>query len=84
VATTILADHMPGGLRFVAKMIGLSPEEGAQTSLYLATSAEVEGVSGKYFVNQRVAQSSKASCDKAGASRLWQVSTELTGLPVSA
>lgn len=84
VATKILADHMPGGLRFVAKMIGLSPEEGAQTSLYLATSGEVEGVSGKYFVNRRVAQSSKASYDKAGASRLWQVSAELTALPVSA
>lgn len=84
VATKMLADYMPSGLRFVARMIGVSPEEGAQTSLYLATSPEVEGVSGKYFVNQTAAQSSKASYNTTGASRLWQVSAELTGLPVSA
>ena len=84
VATNILADYMPGGLRFMAKMIGVSSEEGAQTSLFLATSPEVEGVSGKYFVNQGAVHSSKASYDKTAARRLWQVSAELTGLPLSA
>jgi NAD(P)-dependent dehydrogenase (short-subunit alcohol dehydrogenase family) len=84
VVTNMLADYMPGGLRFVAKMIGVSPEEGAQTSLYLATSPEVEGMSGKYFAHGMAVQSSKASYDKAAASRLWRVSAELTGVPVSA
>ena len=84
VATNMLADYMPGGLRFMAKMIGVSSEEGARTSLFLATSPEVEGVSGKYFVNQGAVHSSKASYDKTAARRLWQVSAELTGLPVSA
>ncbi|MEE8152584.1 MAG: SDR family oxidoreductase [candidate division NC10 bacterium] len=84
VATNMLADYMPGGLRFLAKRIGVSSEEGAQTSLFLATSPEVEGVSGKYFVNQGAVHSSKASYDKTAARRLWQVSAELTGLPVSA
>lgn len=84
VATNMLADYMPGGLRFLAKMIGVSSEEGAQTSLFLATSPEVEGVSGKYFVNQGAVHSSKASYDKTAARRLWQVSAELTGLPLSA
>lgn len=84
VATNMLADYMPGGLRFMAKMIGVSSEEGAQTSLFLATSPEVEGVSGKYFVNQGAVHSSKASYDKTAARRLWQVSAELTGLPLSA
>lgn len=84
VATNMLADYMPGGLRFLAKMIGVSSEEGARTSLFLATSPEVEGVSGKYFVNQGAVHSSKASYDKTAARRLWQVSAELTGLPVSA
>jgi len=84
VATNILADYMPGGFRFMAKMIGVSSEEGAQTSLFLATSPEVEGVSGKYFVNQGAVHSSKASYDKTAARRLWQVSAELTGLPLSA
>lgn len=84
VATNMLADYMPGGLRFLAKMIGVSSEEGARTSLFLATSPEVEGVSGKYFVNQGAVHSSKASYDKTAARRLWQVSAELTGLPLSA
>lgn len=84
VATKMLADYMPGGLRFMAKVIGVSPEEGARTSLYMATSPEVEGVSGKYFVHDRAVQSSHASYDKTVAGRLWQVSAELTGVPLLA
>ena len=60
----------------------ISPEQGAQTSIYLATSPEVEGVTGKYFVKQQAVPSSPASYDTATASRLWQVSAEMTGLPV--
>jgi hypothetical protein len=58
----------------------LRPEQGAQTALYLATSPEVEGVSGKYFVNQKAVRSSKASYDQSTAERLWQVSEEMCGL----
>jgi len=58
----------------------LRPEQGAQTSIYLATSPEVEGVSGKYFVNQKAVRSSKASYDRSAADRLWQVSEEMCGL----
>ncbi len=58
----------------------LRPEQGAQTILYLATSAEVEGVSGKYFVNQKAIRSSKASYDQSAAGRLWDVSAVMTGL----
>ena len=55
-------------------------QRGAQTSIYLATSPEVEGVSGKYFVNQQQTRSSAASYDQHLAQRLWQISTDLTGL----
>ena len=55
-------------------------QRGAQTSIYLATSSEVEGVSGKYFVNRRQTQSSAESYDQHLAQRLWQISAELTGL----
>ncbi|MFQ5802784.1 MAG: SDR family oxidoreductase [Candidatus Methylomirabilales bacterium] len=81
IATNLLADYLPRPLRFTAKIIGASPEKGAQTPVYLATSPQVEGVSGKYFVNQKAVQSSKASYDTTTASRLWRVSAELTGLP---
>ncbi|MGZ4722070.1 SDR family oxidoreductase [Oryzihumus sp.] len=58
----------------------LSPERGAQTSVYLASSPEVEGVSGRYFVRKKARRSSPASYDPQVARRLWEVSAELTGV----
>jgi len=66
--------------RLVDRLIGVSPEEGAQTGVYLATSPEVSGVTGKYFVKQEAVLSSPETYDEAIAARLWQVSAELTGL----
>jgi hypothetical protein len=62
--------------------MGSSPEKGAKTSIYLATSPAVEDVSGKYFVNQKAVESARISYDVNLASRLWRVSAELTGLSV--
>ncbi len=82
VATTI--GHNNGPLvALVMRLIhlrALSPEEGAETSVYLATSPEVEGVSGRYFEQKQPVRSSEASYDVAVARRLWQVSAELCGL----
>jgi len=64
------------------KIIGLfirKPDQGAQTSIYLASSPEVEGLSGKYFVDCKAVDSSPRSYDQALAEKLWQVSLELTG-----
>lgn len=60
----------------------VSPEQGARTVVHLATSPEVEGVTGGYFVKERPSPSSGVSYDTAAAERLWQVSEELTGLTV--
>lgn len=57
-----------------------TPERGAETSVYLASSPEVEGVSGRYFANSRAKTSSRASYDTAAARRLWEVSADLVGL----
>jgi retinol dehydrogenase-12 len=62
-----------------ASLIAIGPEEGARTSVYLASSPDVEGVSGQYFVKSRPARSSPQSHDRAAAERLWRVSEELTG-----
>ena len=72
----------PAGLlkRLMNAVVGVSPEEGAKTSLYLATSPEVEGVTGKYFEKCKPIESSPVSYDKDAARRLWHVSAELTGL----
>jgi retinol dehydrogenase 12 len=58
---------------------GISPEEGARTSVYLATSSDVEGVSREYFVKCKATQAAKRAYDKAVANRLWEVSEEMTG-----
>ncbi len=58
----------------------LTPEQGASTAVYLASSPEVAGVTGKYFVRERVVPSDPASHDESAARRLWQVSEALTGL----
>ncbi|XP_072025796.1 retinol dehydrogenase 13-like [Amphiura filiformis] len=55
-------------------------EEGAQSSLYLATSDEVKGVSGEYFVDSAKYKASRASYDETKARRLWELSEQLTGL----
>lgn len=57
-----------------------SPEQGAATSIYLASSPAVAGVTGAYFANRRVKQSSKSSYDLDLARRLWEVSADLVGV----
>ncbi len=60
-----------------------SPENGAATSVYLASSAEVEGVTGKYFVNRKEKKSNQSSYDSATITRLRDVSASLVSLPAS-
>jgi NAD(P)-dependent dehydrogenase (short-subunit alcohol dehydrogenase family) len=64
---------------------GISVEEGARTSVYLATSPEVEGLSGGYYVKCRLAelQTRAEAVSDAVGERLWRVSEELVGLPCS-
>jgi NAD(P)-dependent dehydrogenase (short-subunit alcohol dehydrogenase family) len=57
-----------------------TPEQGAATSIYVATAPELAGVSGKYFANCREARPSKAAQDDAAAARLWDISAEMTGI----
>jgi NAD(P)-dependent dehydrogenase (short-subunit alcohol dehydrogenase family) len=61
----------------LARPLSLTPEQGARTSIYLAGSPEVEGVSGKYFVKCRPRTPAAAGRDDAAASRLWSVSEQL-------
>ena len=61
-----------------------SVAEGAATSVYLASSPEVAGVSGQYFANCRAVKSAPQSYDRAAAERLWAISEELTDLRLPA
>jgi len=64
----------------MARLFFASPERGAETSIYLSTSSEVEKVSGKYFIKKTPVDSSPESYDEEIARRLWKVSEELTSL----
>jgi NAD(P)-dependent dehydrogenase (short-subunit alcohol dehydrogenase family) len=55
----------------------LTPEQGADTVVYLASSPEVEGVSGKYFVKRKAKPSSRASYDQETWQALWTLSERL-------
>jgi len=55
-------------------------QQGAATSIYLASSPKVEGVTGRYFAKGRPQTSNKASYDESAAARLWRVSTDLVGI----
>jgi hypothetical protein len=57
-----------------------APAQGAASSIYLASSPDLEQVTGLYFVNNKPKRSSKSSYDEAVAARLWQVSADLVGL----
>jgi NAD(P)-dependent dehydrogenase (short-subunit alcohol dehydrogenase family) len=84
VRTGYGADGDAGGfLSFGIKIAGpffLSPAKGARTSVYLASSPEVDGVSGRYFVKCKPRRPRAWARDPEAAQQLWQVSEELVGL----
>jgi len=68
---------------FAARPFMKSPKRGAKTGVYLASSPEVEGVTGQYFANRKAKKSHDASYDTVTTGRLWQVSADLVGVPVT-
>jgi NAD(P)-dependent dehydrogenase (short-subunit alcohol dehydrogenase family) len=81
VATNIFAHLGPFGRLFgvVARPLLLSPAAGAKTSVYLASSPEVAGVTGKFFARCRETALESSAEDAAAARRLWDQSERLTG-----
>ncbi len=72
------------GMSVFQKIAAKKPEQGAATSIYLATSPEVSGVTGKYFSNCKETHSSSASYDVAAQQRLWELSEQMVGAKVPA
>jgi NAD(P)-dependent dehydrogenase (short-subunit alcohol dehydrogenase family) len=64
----------------ISRVLARSPERGAETSIWLASSPDLEAVTGKYFYNCREQQSNAASRDREAQRRLWEVSARLVGL----
>ncbi len=76
VIATELARDYPAPIRLIAKWFFKSPEQGARTSLYLATAPEAAGISGRYFADAKEKKPGKSALDEALAERLW-AETEL-------
>jgi len=70
----------PNPIMRLMKPFTIQPDEGAETTVYLAASPEVEGVTGKYFVKRKEKSSSKSSYDLLVAEKLWNISNVLTGV----
>ena len=68
----------PSSARFLSAY-GISPEEGAETIVYLASSADAAKASGQYFNQCRAVTPSKEAQDRAMAQRLWEESEQLGG-----
>jgi NAD(P)-dependent dehydrogenase (short-subunit alcohol dehydrogenase family) len=64
----------------VAPLVARSPAKGAETSIYLASSPSVEGLTGKYFYDSRVILPAPQATDRVAARRLWDVSAEMVHL----
>jgi retinol dehydrogenase 12 len=73
-------DGIVGKLLGLAQIFARSPQKGAETSIYLAASPDVKGISGKYFADKSDKKSSSASYDEGAQQRLWQISEDITGI----
>jgi NAD(P)-dependent dehydrogenase (short-subunit alcohol dehydrogenase family) len=80
---TRFGDESGGMLSFgvrIAKSFAISPEKGAETIVYLASSDDVANISGKYFYKCRVATPTKEAQDDEAAKRLWVETEKLAGV----
>ena len=81
IVKTNIAQDQKGILQFIVKLVlkykGISPEEGADTLIYLATNKTVQDLSGRYFANKSETKPSKEALNWDVADRLWQESNEM-------
>jgi NAD(P)-dependent dehydrogenase (short-subunit alcohol dehydrogenase family) len=75
---------MRSGMAIMQKIIAKKPEQGAETSVFLASSPAVEGVTGKYFSSKKETKSSAVSYDVAAQQHLWELSEQMVGAKVAA
>ncbi len=77
---TNLSRDMNWFMRGMFKLMSKNPTKGAETPIFLASSAEVEGVTGRYFAGKKEIRASDESYDEVAAKRIWEISAELTNL----
>jgi NAD(P)-dependent dehydrogenase (short-subunit alcohol dehydrogenase family) len=83
VVATELAREYPKMVMKIVNLFMLTPAQGAETSLFLATSPTVATVTGKYFEKSREKKPAALALDLTAQDRLWSLSEKLLGLPSS-
>jgi NAD(P)-dependent dehydrogenase (short-subunit alcohol dehydrogenase family) len=78
MVATNLARNLGGASRLFFRLLGVSPQKGARTSVYLASSPEVAQITGECFSRSRVSKTSKESYNSESARRLWELSEGYT------
>jgi NAD(P)-dependent dehydrogenase (short-subunit alcohol dehydrogenase family) len=71
---------MSAVMNVMKRFLAISPEEGAKTIVYLASSTEVQGKSGDYYVKCAPVKTSAAALNAADARKLWDISAKIAGL----
>ncbi len=78
--STHLFDRLNPLIRYGGRLFMISPHKGAETIVYLASSDEVEGVTGEYFARKKIRKPSASARDDAAAEKLWELSRKYTGI----
>jgi NAD(P)-dependent dehydrogenase (short-subunit alcohol dehydrogenase family) len=80
VVSSNFANHAEPGMKsYLRTLASISPDEAADTLVWLATASEAGGASGGYFQNRKQIEPSRAGQDDAAAARLWAESEALVG-----
>jgi NAD(P)-dependent dehydrogenase (short-subunit alcohol dehydrogenase family) len=72
---------LAGAIAFTASLFARSPEKGAETLVWLATSPDAASTTGEYFMDKKVKKTKAIAYDKALATKLWKFTEELTAAP---
>lgn len=83
VVRTNFGNNLSGFMKFIfalAKPFMINSDQGASTSVYLATSPEVASISGKYFAKKKLKAPNKDAQNMEYAEKIWDISTQLTHL----
>lgn len=78
VIGTNLTRALPRPLNALYRMVMPKPESGARTSIYLASSPDVEGITGKYWANSAISEPAAHSQNVEDAQSLWEISERMT------
>jgi NAD(P)-dependent dehydrogenase (short-subunit alcohol dehydrogenase family) len=75
-----LLNEAPSIMRWLSHLASSTPDRGAEVLVYMASSSEVEGVTGRFFKDKKLINSSKYSNDPGIQRQLWDASIALAGL----